>query len=195
MPGNYTRQIYDPKAYVEKVHRSTQPLNYALDPNYAVNCGNCFAPYGPRGAYGGGAAYSTGNQIDIDSILRGVSQIHSKSNEQQLPQSIKGFMSFMPPDCPDAIETEYSRFSTPAYDLRGLTTDDLRFEYPLFDPQCQIFENFETNTRLQAKDNFAAIWQTPMDQRDLLPVERLGQVKNCHINQNCNGVPTGTQFY
>jgi hypothetical protein len=189
MSGNYTRQIYDPQAYAEQLQRSTEPLNYRLDPSFAVNCQNCFAPYGPRGAYGGGGAYSTGNQIDIDSILRGVATINSKSNEQQVPPSLKGFKSHMPPDCSEALETEYSRYSHPAYDIKGLTTRDLRFDYPFFDPQCQIFENFETNTRLLAKDNHRAIWQIPMNQRDLLPTERLGKVKNCDVNLNCKYAP------
>ena len=186
MAGRYTRQRYDRQAYAEEVYRSTEPLNYMLDPNFAINCGSCFAPYGPPGANGSGIAVSPGNQIDIESILEGRTRINSRSNKQQAPESLKGYRTQVPPDCPNGLESEYSRYSHPAYDIKGLTVPDLRFDYPFFDPQCQIFENFESNTRLQAKDNHRAIWQVPQNQRDLLPTERLGKVKNCKIDMNCN---------
>jgi hypothetical protein len=63
-----------------------------------------------------------------------------------------------------------------------LTVPDLNFSYPLQDPQCQIFENFSINTKLQAKDNHRTIWQVPLNQSDLLPVERLARVKNYSTN-------------
>lgn len=183
MAGNFTHMRYDPEAYSEEVQRSTGPVLYRLDANYAVNKNKCFAPYGPRNAQE--ASVSVGQQIDVDSILRGVSKINSKSNEQQIPDSISGYNTFNLYDCNNLLESEYTRFTYPSYDIKGLTVRDLRFEYPLFDPQCQIFEDFSVNTRLAAKDNHRAIWQTPFNQRDLLPTERLGKVKNCDVALNC----------
>jgi hypothetical protein len=104
---------------------------------------------------------------------------------QQVPDPINNYSLFMRKDCNDALETEYTHYTTPAYDIRGLTTRDLRFEYPLYDPQCQIFESFAVNTKLQAKDQHRAVWQVPFDQKDLLPVERLGMVKNCNMELDC----------
>lgn len=187
MSGRFTHLRYDQEAYAEEVTRSTDPMLYMLDPNYAVNCGKCFAPYGPRGAHDD--ADVIGQQIDVDSILRGVSKISTKSNRQQIPDSLAGYKKVMPPDCSEALESEYTRYTYPAYDIRGLTTRDLRYDYPLHDPQCQIFENFEINTRLQAKDEHRAIWQSSFSDRDLYPTERLGQVKNCNIGLNCNYAP------
>lgn len=187
MAGRFTNLIYDQDAYREEVARSTEPLLYKVDPNYAVNCRKCFAPYGPRG--GQPASVAVGEQIDVDSVLRGVSKIYTKSNRQQIPDSLSGYNLYTYNDCPDALQTQYSRYINPAYEIRGLTTRDLNFDYPLFDPQCQIFENFAINTKLQAKDEHRAIWQIPFNQRDLWPTERLGQPKNCMINLNCNYAP------
>ena len=184
MAGKFTHLRYDHDAYVEELARSTNPLNYRLNPNYAVNCNKCFAPYGPRG--GQDAADAVGHQIDVDSVLRGISKIHTKSNQQQMPDSLNHFHNYMRNDCPEMRETEYSRYTTPSYDLKGLTVRDSRFDYPLYDPQCQIFENFEINTRLQAKDNHRAIWQVPFDQSDLLPTRRLGKVRQGKNDLNYN---------
>lgn len=183
MSGQYTRLRYDNEAYAEELHRSVEPGMYMLDPDYANNCGKCFAPYGPRAGYQD--AVANGEQIDIDSVLRGVNKINTRSNVQQVPDSIDGYQLRALNDCPNGLETEYSRFTYPAYDIRGLTTRDLNFEYPLFDPQCQIFENFAVDTRLQAKDNHRAVWQVPLDQKDLLPTERLGGAKQCGVSSDC----------
>ena len=189
MAGFQSRQSYDTKAYVERLQRSTDPLDYQLDPNYAINCRSCFAPYGPRGAHGAGDAIAKGQQVEVESILRGYAQINTKNNEQQMPLSLGGYRTQMPIDCPDGLETEYTRFSYPAYEIRGLNVPDLNFDYPLFDPQCQIFEDFALNTRNYEKDNFVANWDTPDDQRDLFPARRLGKVKNCSVDLNCNYAP------
>ncbi len=187
MAGKYTRLSYDKAAYNEQLERSTDPLLYRLDPNFAVNCKKCFAPYGPRG--GQPAADAIGQQIDVDSILRGVNKINTKSNVQQMPDPIDQYHLYVHDDCSDKLEPEYTRFTHPAYEIRGLTVSDLNLGYPLKDPQCQIFENFAINTKLQAKDTHRTIWQVPMNQRDALPTERLGRVKNCGIGLRCNQAP------
>lgn len=186
MAGRFTNLRYDDDAYLEEVSRSTGPLSYMTSPDYAVNCHKCFAPYGPRGQ---DSAEAVGQQTDVESILRGHSKIHSKSNRQQTPDSLQHYKTKATNDCPDALETEYTRYTYPPFDIRGLNVPDLHFDYPLHDPQCQIFEDFAVNTRLQAKDNHRSVWQIPFDQRDLLPTERLGRVKNCRVGLNCNYAP------
>uniref|UniRef100_A0A6C0CBZ5 Uncharacterized protein n=1 Tax=viral metagenome TaxID=1070528 RepID=A0A6C0CBZ5_9ZZZZ len=184
MAGQYTRLMYDQDAYVEELERSTEPLTYMLDPNFANNCNECFAPYGMLG--GQTSIQTTGLQVDVDSLLRGVNKINSKSNKQSMPEPMSEYSVRMRRDCSPALESENTRYTYPAYDIRGLTVRDLRFDYPLFDPQCQIFENFAVDTRLQAKDNHRATWQVPYDQRDLLPTERLGKPEACRAQINCN---------
>lgn len=187
MAGRFTNLRYDKDAYDDEVSQSTNPLIYKLDPNYAVNCSPCFSPYGPRAGHDN--ADAIGQQIDVDSILRGINKVSSKANRNKIPDSLKPFKTYIPADCSDALESQYSRFSHPSFDIKGLNTKDMRFGYPLHDPQCQIFENSAVNTRLQAKDNHKTIWQEPFDQKNLLPTERLGKVKNCTVSLNCNYAP------
>src|ERR1044071_3407878 len=114
--ANYTNLMYDPEAYRERLGRSTDPLLYKLDANYAVNCKRCFAPYGRVGGQQGSDV--VGQQIDVDSILRGVSKINSKSNRQQIPQSLAGYQSFSWNNCSEEMEPEYTRYTYPAHDVR-----------------------------------------------------------------------------
>ena len=95
----------------------------------------------------------------------------------------------MPPECSNELETQYSRYTHPSFDIKGLGQSDMRLDYPLHDPQCQISENFAINTRLKAKDEHITPWQIPMNQRDLLPTEKLGKVKNYTLLTNCNYAP------
>lgn len=176
MSGKFTNLQYDKEAYDDKIARTTNPLLYKLDPNYAVNCKSCFAPHGPKGSYNhdnarinGDIVANVGDKIDIDSILKGISKVNSKSNRQQIPDSLQHYPVQKLSECPNALESQYSRYTHPAHDVRGLTVPDMRFDYPMYDPQCQIFENFEVNTRLQSKDNHRAVWPTPLDQTKALP--------------------------
>ena len=176
MAGKYTRQSYEQDTYNERLARSNNEVLYRLDPNFSVNCDSCFVSHGPRG--GRPASTVIGDQIDVDSVLRGINRTNGRSNKQQMATPIDNFEVRHKPNCSNRLEPEYSRFTHPSYDIRGLTTIDLNFDYPLQDPQCQIFENFSVNTRLQSKDNHITTWQVPINQSDLLPVERLGRVKN-----------------
>lgn len=187
MAGNFTRLDYDRDAYNDKIVRTTGPSNYRLDPNYAINCNRCFSPYGARNGHEN--AVAVGDKIDVDSILRGVNNINTKSNTQQAPKPLTQYQTYIPKDCSNILETEYSRFTNPSFDIKGLNVPDMRFGYPLHDPQCQIFENFEVNTRLQSKDNHCSIWQVPLDQRSSLPSERVGNIKKSSPSPSCAYLP------
>lgn len=174
MSGNFTRLKYDRQAYNDDLYQSTCPLIYKLDPNYVVNCNNNTVPYSPSG---GCNKNGFGENIDIDSILKGISKNNSKAINDQLDPIRQ--LKKLPNNYSNSnvMEPHFSRYSHPARDLKGTPIRDMNFGYPLFDPQCQFFENICVNTRLQAKDNHKAIWQIPFDQKDLLPSERLGRVK------------------
>jgi hypothetical protein len=102
------------------------------------------------------------NRIDVDSELR---------NSQD-----KSFF----------LESENTRHTHPSYDVRGLNTPDLGLGYPLHDPQCQIFEPFQVNTRLQAKDNHKAVWQIPIDQTALMPPRNPERQRRCELELKCD---------
>ncbi|AEX61560.1 hypothetical protein mvi_399 [Megavirus vitis] len=187
MAGKFTNMRYDKEAYDEQLSRSTKPVSYKLDPHYAVNCNPCFARHGPRA--GQDNSVVIGQQIDVDSVLRGISKVNTKINRHQAPHNLDQYKKYTPRDCSPAIEPQSTRYTHPAFDIRGLTVPDMRFGYPLHDPQCQIFENFAVDTRLQAKDNHRSVWQVPLDQQQVLPKERLGKVKNCTVSVNCAYAP------
>ena len=65
----------------------------------------------------------------------------------------------------------------------------MRLEYPLYDPQCNIFENFQVNTRLQAKDNHRATWQVPLDQKETLPNKQYVSPRPKICTLNCQYGP------
>lgn len=187
MSGRFTRLSYDPDAYNERLQRSTQPLNYMLDQNYANNCTPCFSRYGPRN--GREASVVVGDMTDVDSILKGISKINTKSSRYQQPMPVYNYPVSVTSDCNDFLETEYTRHTNPAYNIRGLTTKDMNFGYPLYDPQCNIFENSAVNTRLLAKDNHKAKWFEPLNQRDCFPTEKVGRDKNCVTSIHCTYAP------
>ncbi len=188
MAGKFTNLMYDNDSYKEQVARSTNPLLYRLDPNSNVNCNKCFAQYGPRGH---DSSVAVGKQIDVDSILRGLNKISSKSNIQDLMANLEleNYDLDVLNNCDNTLETEYSRFTHPSHDVKGLNVPDLRLGYPLHDPQCNIFENFQINTRLQAKDNHRPTWQIPLDQKKSLPQEKLVNPKKCVVSFDCKYAP------
>lgn len=164
MSSNFTKSLYDKDAYDKKLQQSRQPSNYRLDPNYSTNCGQCLPNYT--------TSVAGTSLIDIDSMLRGMVPEASIGSNQ--------------PNCPDTQHpTIYSRLDNPAYTVRGQIVDQPRLDFPLFDPQCQIFENFHVNTRLQAKDNHVAVWQQPIDQTNILPPKNTKKPTSCKVTVNC----------
>jgi hypothetical protein len=171
MSSHFSRMKYDLPAYQEAIERSTNPLKYNLYPGYGYHCNTCFPASGPVGTHGVNIDFTHKHVIDVDSILSGRTVLNSKANEFSYPTPLN-YKTQKVGECDRFIETEYSRYTHPIQNYRGLYPD--RF-YPLKqDPQCHIFWNFEVNTKLQAKDNHRAIFQVPVEQEDLNPVNRLG---------------------
>lgn len=158
MAGLFTRLNYDNDAYREKNNRSTYNLGYRINNNYS-NYGNT------------NTQNYMSNNIDTDSNLRGINRINTKSNENSKSHMPSGLMEWdgRSQNSNRNLETEYSRFTHPKHDIRGNENQNMRLGFPLHNPQCNIFENTQINTRLEAKDNFVATWQTPMDQSSILP--------------------------
>ena len=175
MSGLHTRQIYDYDASREDSLRMMSPYMHRMDLNYFMNSNTCFPSNGPTPSGQYNPFFDrTGQQVNLDSALSNRNRIQSKAVTKQMPQSLEQFQTNAFPVCDMRIEPEYSRFVAPASEIRGMNPDDLRLDYPLFDPQAAIFQNFEMNTRLAAKDNFVAPVTLPRDQTRTLP---RGQVR------------------
>jgi hypothetical protein len=179
----FTRLNYDESAYKDKVNQSSKIMDYQLNPNYTVNCNSCFPNQGPPQK---GISYSNsesnniniGDYIDTESILKGLNRISTKSIEQSKLEPLKP-NNKIPSRCSLKLETENSKYINPTRYERGMNTPDMRLDFPLYDPQCHIFEPFAVNTRLQAKDNYVTPWQIPLNEsEDFLPKNR----KKCKKN-------------
>ena len=162
--GMFTHQSNDPRAYAQKLMRDTYQSNYNLASYYANPPKPCLA----NNLSAGNKMYPSyiGRDVNLESVLQGQTRISSKDNKidmpDPLPRSTRGVRDEID-ECNDFLESEYTRYTNPAYEIRGLTTEDLRMEYPKEDPQCHIFESFSVNTRLQEKDNFVPTWNKPLN--------------------------------
>lgn len=161
----FTRLKYDNDTYQDDLKRSTRAVLHTMDPNWNTNCGTCYSNNGKTSS-----RVSNNDMIDVDSILKGIYDKKSNSIRGQHATPINHTL-YMPPDCDSRVDTSYSRYSHPSYEIRGRAIGDMHMEYPLFDPQCNVFQNFEVNTRLHSKDNHRTIWQTPINQENFLPRE------------------------
>lgn len=86
-----TRGIYDDCAYRQRLHESTSPMLYAINPVAYEACGKCHMSYpGFLGAMGGQGFGIGPDRVDIDSDLRGQSRLQSKcASHKYNPNSYK----------------------------------------------------------------------------------------------------------
>jgi len=173
-PGYFSNLRYDAPYLRENIERSTAPGTWRMDPNYYINCNQCQPMNAPINSYKNTSNASM-HQVDVESILDGRSRPSSLGNYNSLPDALSPYdlQELLP--CPPERDTQYSRYDTPARNVRGLATPDMRLDYPLWDPQSAIFENFSINTKQQARHNFRATWQMGFD-NDIFPSNRLGPV-------------------
>lgn len=77
--NSQTRSISDDCAYKQRLHESTSPLSYVINPQAYESCSKCHMAYpGFIGALGGEGFGIGPDRIDIDSDLRGQTRISSR---------------------------------------------------------------------------------------------------------------------
>ena len=173
MSGNYTHKKYDPNNYIDDIRKSMMPGLYRINPNYSNHNNSCYNNnHNPQG-YNQVSINNKNDFIDVDSFMRGLGNDNDNYNDQidNLPE-IKS-----KPNCCNKLESEYSRFTFPSYEIRGQVPMDYHFNYLPQDPQEHIFNNFSVNTRLQAKDNHITPWQEPLDQSSFYPMQRTNKIQ------------------
>jgi len=174
-PGYFANLRNDRQYIQEETGRSVAPGLWRMDANPYINLNKCQPMNGPINSSKNTSDVFS-RQVDVASILDGRSKPSTLANYGSLPDTLDMFQLTDLPECEWYRDTQYSRYDTPARDIRGMATPDMRLDYPLFDPQCQIFENFSQNTRQQARDNFRATWQVGIDSNsDNYPSDRLGR--------------------
>ena len=74
-----TRNIHDDCAYNQRIHESTSPLTYVINPLAYESCTKCHMAYpGFIGALGGQGFGIGPDRVDVDSDLRGQTRLQSR---------------------------------------------------------------------------------------------------------------------
>lgn len=179
--GHSSRLGYDDCAYPDKLMESTGPLAYRLDTNYNHNCDGCLSTFGPRSGFmGNGVSTTTGHVpataqyvTDVESILKNLNVKSSKCKTGKFNDiDVTKLGLKHNPICNKFLDPMSSRLTYPAATYRDMSIN--RFYDLNQDPQLNIFWNFETNTRLEAKDNFMEYLPKPRKDNSL-PIELKGK--------------------
>jgi hypothetical protein len=168
----YTRASYDPKYYQVKVHESTGPLMYNMDPYQQAQCGECemgFGAVASRPFYSASIMHreNIGNLVDAESVLRRQSSkdMHGdgKDHYWKKPRNgnkpaqglgIRQCRKFVPED---------SRLTHPIQNYRELGTDYQRIFQREIVATDYLTERIGINTKLMAKDNYKMKLPKPLN--------------------------------
>lgn len=159
--GKYTRLSYDNCAYDDKLDDSVGPLQYIMDANKVRNCEACLPQTGSMLKYGVAippdnnepGSVQNGNLINLESILtnRNVKNSRCKRNGIN-PINPTAYKFKNPRMCNKFMNPVSTRLEDPSANYRDLSIN--RFHDLNRNPQANLFWNFETNTSLEAKDNY-----------------------------------------
>ena len=178
-----TRGIYDDCAYKRRLHESTSPLLYKINPIAYESCSKCHQSYpGFIGALGGTGFGIGPNRVDIDSDLRGQTRLLTNCPSHKYnPESYKNcgrgcqnYKNGLPCSCRECKTRDVSNLKdcrpgiipvesldTRAFDACNGTKNNYinRFQYLCNNPQdpARIF-HYPGNRRLGA--------ETRLDMRD-----------------------------
>ena len=180
--GYSSRLDYDPSYIMDNVQESTEPLSYQLNTDRIHNCNTCISRFGPRpsnSTNGVSTSLMVGSDpiaisqslVDLESVLtnRNVRRTKDKRgmvqdiNVLKIPiQNTKICGNFL-----DPISTH---LTNPPQNYRGIVIN--RFYDLDRNPQENIYYDWGSNTRLEAKDNY--IQKVPVPMKDLVqPIERV----------------------
>ncbi|AYV78694.1 MAG: hypothetical protein Edafosvirus25_8 [Edafosvirus sp.] len=187
--GHSSRLIYDNCAYEDRLEESTSPLLYQLNPNKIYNCNSCLSTLGPRPNNNTGVGVSTAvgfpvatsqALVDVESVLsnRNLPMNKCKAGEVN-PIDVTKFQLRHARICNDFLNPLSSRLSYPAYNYRDIATD--RFYNLPKNPQVNIFWDYATNTKLEAKDNFVFRIPNVKVYDGALPIEVRGPPAKCAV--------------
>lgn len=157
-----SRLAYDTTAYASDVKKSTDPLEYAMNPAYGSNCGVCGPE--PGIGYPEYAAPLTEPKVEIENNLSSRTWRRDRRQPGGLTENefheltIKYGNQGHLRSC-DAQETRHSLLSNPKSAYRSLTTEHLIFHALPINPQTYIpiIGNPGLNSRQIAIDSYRKI--------------------------------------
>lgn len=172
---SFNRLNYDTCSYKQVLEESIGPGEYRLATPH-VSCDPCFNKDPRFRLQQNGVSLNTKmNMIDTDSELLNITRDASSCSKKKFnPEFNKAGNIQNPSDMLHLTEcknltTEDTRLSNPPATLRG--TGWNRWEWLCQNPQDQVFRPYEwnTNTKLVAKDNYRPCVPRPFDQTVGLP--------------------------
>jgi hypothetical protein len=191
--GYSSRLPYDGCAYDDRLHESTGPLKYVLDPNRIYNCDACLSTLGPRsGNQGYGVSMPTpnkpavsqdGNMVDIESILSNRNVPSSRCRKNGLnPIDVTKFKVIDPKVCNSFLNPLSSRLTNPPATYRDAGIN--RFYNLNKNPQLNIYWDAASNSVLEATDNFNGFIPQIWADYPSLPQPIKGK-NTCQRGKNC----------
>lgn len=161
--GHSSRLPYDKCAYDDYLSESVGPLVYKINPNQINNCNSCLSVFGPRPSQGPnsyGVSSTMKNEsalkqklTDIESILSNRNVLTSKCKDGQVNDiDVTKFHLQHARTCNDFLDPVATHLTNPSQNYRGMSINRF-FNLPK-NPQANIFWNFASNTKLEAKDNY-----------------------------------------
>lgn len=130
---------------------STSPGNYKLTERTMTNP-NCYFDY--QNMSGNGVCISNENVVDLESELRGITHINSRSDTQNLKKKSKFTKNnniSVTPYCSDFLTSSETRQQKPCKATSERVVN--RFDFPLDSIQVQSNSYIGVNTRLLNKQN------------------------------------------
>jgi len=188
--GHSSRLGYDESAYNDRLNESVSPLSYRLNTHQISNCDRCLSVFGPRSEFGvssGALNHVAPSQqlVDLESALsnRNVLLSNTKDGKVNNDLDVSNYSSEHANICNNVLDPVSSRLTNPTANYRGMSVN--RFYDLPNNPQSNIFWNFETNTQLEARDNFVQNNPNVSDTDATLPVA--SDQTNCEYScySNC----------
>jgi hypothetical protein len=178
MSGHFSRLAYDQCFVNEEIKQSTAPGDYTLYNGQVNNDNSCHSVFGPRNNRAHSSTevdkgVTQGDRAEIESVLTNRDEPASRcSGNRKLDNKRQKLANELQKSvyCGNFLNPTNSRLEVPIDEYRGLSTLPLQISYPLINPTENVFNGHNTsslsnqdinsrngtNTRLEAKDKYAA---------------------------------------
>jgi len=180
-----TRLIYDKCAFQERIEESKRPLGYIVNTNQYQHNNTCFGVDGPRSTrlYNSNEIpeFKRVDQVDIESLLTGRDIKHTKCKKDRTisekNKKMAVFKGKKHKTCNKSRQYTHTRLNQSAQELRSKDFTQYHMDFPIIDPRNFVYNGtdskdifrFGRNTQLDARDSHKVVYETPLNQKPILP--------------------------
>lgn len=182
-----TRIKYDDCNYYNlELKESVRPGLYNTFPGSVENCNACLSTFGPRPSSNTGPLNRDPNWVDAESVLLRRNMVAGKCFANEVnPIGVDGYRSSLYKECSPYLDSQSTRLTHPSQLYKGLSYGDLQYDYPIRDPQANIYYDSALCTRNYVKDNYVPRKPYMLSQTGCLP--RPDPPRNCSYRFVCEG--------